>query len=335
MKSEVMVLILNKRHPTCHTGQTKKLSLVTLAFTSVLLAQQPVSSPRSQAAKGVSLGEQVGSCLILKCQAFRGTLLTESPKAGEPVAVRVQEWLFGTPTPGDTVLVPYDNRPAKSGFGTATAWANAELGANVPVTVVIALETGGGVFEGEPVLVTFNDREAALVRRLTEEALLLKRKPDLISAEVASLSSATSPAIAGYLLEYVMFSKEITQRGLSARLLMQMLGNPGVPPEEWDTIPFFLIAASGGLPPEERSGVTMRFVDLAQQADEHAARAGFIGLRMLASPLAASPSDGLLLSSVPPAVLSKLGAAYRALLQKNAIEPSVPLEVLLGMREPR
>lgn len=76
-----------------------KSSLILVAITlsvPLLVAQ----NERGQADKNFALGEVVGHCLVVKCQVFRGTLLTDSLKPGEPAMVRVEEWLFGPPSPG-------------------------------------------------------------------------------------------------------------------------------------------------------------------------------------------------------------------------------------------
>jgi hypothetical protein len=301
------------------------------ALLAVPFALSPAvaADPASQRVRDFDLGGTVGACLVVKCQVFRGALLTEAPKAGDPVQIRVREWLFGDPVPSETLAVPYDDKPNRRGLGgTSAAWRNAKPSWGATATVLMALETSAEVVAGEPVLVTFDEREGTLIRSLTDEASQLKRTPDLISAEVASLSASSSPVLAGYLLHYVLFSKDITQRGLAAELLIQALGSPGIPAERWGDIPFFLLAHSGSLPPEGRVRMIRRFIDLAQLEDDNAASAGFAGL----GGVAIQPENGLR-ALIGPAALSRLGIRYRALVGKNKISRNTLLESLLAARQ--
>jgi hypothetical protein len=294
---------------------------VQIALLGAILAGRSLAAAtdtRSQAVKDFNLGDEAGSCLVVKCKVFRGVIPAGVPKSGAPVAVSVQEWLFGDPGPTQTVLVPYDDREF--------AWQHAGTPTNQTATVLLALESGLGTTAGEPVLVTFDEREADLIRAVTDEALRLKGHPEFIAADVASLSSSSNPAVAGYMLHFVMLSRDITQRGLAAELLMKMLGNRGVPAERWDTIPFFLNLYSGSLSPEGRTSMVQRYADLARQEDENAARAGFMGLRF-----PAADPDGTLRSLIPPEALDGLAPRYRALVQKKTIDRSAPLEALLGI----
>lgn len=257
-----------------------------IALLSTALAAQPTPADKdrhAQELRDFGLGARAGSCLVVKCQVFRGVMLTDSPRSGEPVAIRVTEWLFGDRSTNDTVLVPYDTNLAEFGRGgTVRAWWRAHMSPREPITVLMAQESGFDVHAGEPALITFGEREADLIRSVTDEALRLKRTPELLSADVTSVSSRSSPALAGYLLRYVIFSKDTRPLGLSAQLLLQMLGSPAIPAERWSLIPLHLIAYSGSLPPEQRPAVVLRFVELAGQEDDNAARAGFLGLGIIA-----------------------------------------------------
>jgi hypothetical protein len=306
------------------TYRTALLAAVLTTVTSplsMLAADIP-----GQSVKDFDLGGVVGACLVVKCEAFQGMMVTDQPSAGEPVKIAIHEWLLGGPVPSETILVPYDDKPHRRGLGgTAVAWQNARISTNVPVTVLMALETNAEVVAGEPVLVTFDERDAGIIRSVIDEAKLLKRNPSLISAEVASLSAKSSPAIAGYLLHYVLFTKDINEIGRPAQLLIDLLGNPGVPAERWVDIPYFLLSYSGSLPLEGRLRMVRRFVDLAERDDDNASRAGFLGLGGIAN----DPQNELR-GMIPSAALAALSARYHSLLQQRKIGKMDSLDVMLA-----
>jgi len=140
------------------------------------------------------------------------------------------------------------------------------------------------------------------------------------------LSPNSSPALAGYLMCYVMFSADMPRHGLAVELLLEMMGSPGIPAERWTSIPLLLIAYSGDQP-EQRAAAIRRFAELAGREDDNAARAGFVGLRMIAQE-AGNPVRYL----IPPAALGMLAAKYRALVEKRVVDRSEPLDALLGFK---
>ena len=299
------------------------------AVLAVPLIQSSAAASDSARLKDFGLGELAGECLTAKCYAFQGTMLTESPKAGEPVRFKVQERLFGDPVPSETVDVPYeDHRPKSMSYGTAgAAWEHVRFSTGASATVMMALETNGRVIAGQPVVVTFDDREGELIRSLVAEALRLKKTPSLISAEVASLSPNSSPALAGYLLHYVC-SGQIPQRELFEELLMRMIGNPAIPVEGWRTIPLFLTLLYNSCPtPEGKTRIVERYVDLALSDDDNAAEVGVSGL----AGLAVHP-EGRLRDLLSPSVVPALATKYRALVAKKKLSRSEPIEAILEVR---
>jgi hypothetical protein len=302
-----------------------------IASLATVLAAQPPATVEGRHARDLAdfdLGTMAGSCLVVRCEIFRGIMLTELPRSGEAVAVKVTEHLFGEPRANETELVPYDDREVKSGIGgTARAWGRVHVSPRDPVTVLMAQESGPGVYAGQPALVTFDERETNLIRLVSDEALRLRRAPEIISGEVGALSPNSNPALAGYLMCYVMFSSNMPRRGLAAELLLQMIGSPGIPSERWVGIPQLLIAYSAGSPPEQRAAVIQRFAELAAQENENAARAGFAGLRMIAG-----QADNPLRSLIAPSMLGVLGARYRSLVGKRIVDRSEPLDALLGFK---
>jgi len=121
------------------------------------------------------------------------------------------------------------------------AWKNVKPSKNLPVTVALGARQGWGVAPGYPVLVASGDREAALIRSLTAEALQLESSPDLVSSRVASLSRVPNPGLAGYVFAFLTHSQtfsKVTQPGLAADLFSPLFGSPSVPAELWAGMPF-------------------------------------------------------------------------------------------------
>ena len=144
-----------------------------------------------RALRDFGVGQELGYCVAAGCQVFRGFLADDSFSSGHPIAVQVEEWLFGAP-PGapEKVAVPYADqmRNGDGGGVPALAWEGLKLSKNLPVTVVFGVKRGWGVQAGNPVIVVSGDGETALIRSLTSEALRLERSPDAVSDRVASLS---------------------------------------------------------------------------------------------------------------------------------------------------
>jgi hypothetical protein len=83
-----------------------------------------------QAAAEYGLGTNVGYCFVAKCQVFRGFLLTDSPKSGEPVTVRVDRVSFGPPIKFENITIPYEDldhaRTQDSLAQLAMSWMKAQ-----------------------------------------------------------------------------------------------------------------------------------------------------------------------------------------------------------------
>jgi hypothetical protein len=114
-----------------------------IALLSTSLTAQPMATARdrrNQELQDFDLGTLAGACLVVRCQVFRGTMLTDSPRSGEPVAIRVTEWLFGERSTNDTVLVPYEDMKASQDKlgGTGMTWWRAHTSPREPITVLMA-----------------------------------------------------------------------------------------------------------------------------------------------------------------------------------------------------
>jgi len=63
-----------------------------------------------QAAGDFEAGQELGYCVAAGCQVFRGLVAGDSFASGQPVTVRIEEWLFGAPaSPPETAAVPYED----------------------------------------------------------------------------------------------------------------------------------------------------------------------------------------------------------------------------------
>jgi hypothetical protein len=306
------------------TGILRAILAIPLILSPAAAAEIPAKL------KDFGLGSLAGECLTAKCEVFRGTMLTESPKPGVPVEFKVQEWLLGEHTPDETVGVPYDDHLPKSmSFGTpGAAWHGVKSSTGAAATVMMALETNGQIIAGQPVLVTFDDREGELIRSLVAEASRLKKTPELISAEVASLTPNSSPALASFLLCYSLQSRDVPRRDVREELLLRLIGNPALPFEAWQIIPRFMTLMYYSSPtPEGKTRIVQRFVDLALSEDDNAAEVGLSGL----AGLALHPESGLR-DLLPSAAVPVIAARYRALVAKNRVSHAAPLESMLGVQ---
>jgi len=161
--------------------------------------------------------------MSLKCEVFRGVVVTDALESGEPVTVRVEEPLFGMPAPPRTVDLPspYEMRDSN----LVAAWSTVKVAKGLPITVVVTLQNGLSGVAGNPVIVTSDEHRAGVVRSVTEEELLLNRSPQLVSEAVASLSQDPNPALAGYLFSRLVYRTAASQPEIVCRLLLQMLSN--------------------------------------------------------------------------------------------------------------
>jgi hypothetical protein len=296
------------------------LILITIGLNSqwhLLAADLPGLNDRD-----FDLGESVGRCLAIKCQVFTGYLLTDGPpSSGESVVIRAGQWLLGTPQTVDSVALPYATaRSSGDVYDPALTWAKVEFARNVPVIVVLPEERGFGLQAATPVLVTSSEREINIVRSLAQETLLVERSPEVLEEAVESLRDKPNAATAGYLFAYLTLSHKNIKRGLSARLLLEMVGNPGVPATKWSGIALPAVGYSGSLSPEGRGAIVQQFVSLAKQLDTYSAKAGFTGLDLITR-------SGISLDTLMPRVmLNTLAEKYCALLATGVIDRSSALE---------
>jgi hypothetical protein len=222
-------------------------------------------------------------------------------------------------------MTPYEDvQHAKGGDGggfVANAWADVEIRANIPVTVLLGLENGTGVRRGEPSLVISRERESSIVQALTEEHRRLDTVPNRISDLVISLERRPNPALAGYLFAYLEFSStRPLDYDRDSTLLLQMAGNPSVPNSRWMELVDSAIVRYAGASLPTRAAFVQRLAELGQQPDVQAAMASYHGLGKIAG---VDPSVKGLLSSN---ALEGLRNAYRAMVKKGTIRRDAALE---------
>jgi len=278
---------------------------------------------RARQANDYSTGAGIGQCIAGGCEVFRGTILTDGAKPGEPVSIRVDEALYGMSAPPTTVALPY---PGLEGGlrNLAYAWGGVQVARNVRVTVIITTQGGLMSGPGEPALVTSDERLGGVIRTLAEEAAQLDRSPELISGAVASLSTDPNPALAGLLFSRLAF-RAIKQPELVGGLLIQMLPNRSVPPEELENIAIHLALTYALLSDDGKAAALRRFTDLGEQSDVPAAKAAYAGLAHIATHFPVR-------TTIPPATLMAIENNYRALIHKGSITRNKALEAGLGFK---
>jgi hypothetical protein len=305
------------------------MSLITFMLISFSLGvTQVTAATSSRDLEDYGLGSVVGRCLAVRCQIFSGVVLTEIAKPEEPVAVRVEETLFGSDDGPQVMRLPWQDDPHQRERGAylSSAWAKADIRRNASVTVVLALEQGYGVFPGEPVLVTSSERDSMIIRSLADDARRLRESPERISDMVASLSGNANPALAGYLFFHLTHGKANYSRDLAATLLSDLLASLLNPMDLDLASAGFLPSTYPALEPSTQVGVVTRLVELAQRPDSDGARAAFEGLAKIAS------LDNGVVGMLPPASLPALGDAYRQLVKTGSIAAEPLLEQMLGKK---
>jgi hypothetical protein len=234
---------------------------------------------------GVDYGssDSIALCVIAGCQIFRGTVVAEPQQSGRPGTVRVDEWTFGKPkVPPDAVAVPCEDwehpHPGMSDGRLSAAWSGVRIADGVAVTVVLAVGDGPAGRRGDPVRVTSDGRESAVIRSVAEAAERLEADPALESELVGSLSGSPDPALAGYLVTHLwMHAPTPPQPALATELLLQILEGPSVPGDMMEFVAGVVVFHYSGLPAAVKSDVARRFVDLGQRQDVQCARAGTPG----------------------------------------------------------
>ena len=282
------------------------------------------AAPPSEQVLKFGTGSLVGLCMSVKCEVFRGVIVTDALTPGEPVTVRVEEGLFGTQPTTRTVDLPHPHEMRDSNL--AAAWSTVKITRGLSVTAVVTLQNGLAGIAGNPVIVTSDERREEIIRSMTEEEVLLNRSPQLVSDAVASLSQDPNPALAGYLLSRLIYRTNASQPELVCGLLLQMLPNPSVPTEILESIASELSRLYFRVSDASRADVLRRFTDLGEQTDVPSAKAAYAGLAHIAT------YDESVKTRIPPATLIALANVYRAMVKNGSIPRNTALETGLGVK---
>jgi hypothetical protein len=254
------------------------------------------------------------------------------------VSVRVDEWLYGTASGAESVVVPYREPPDhSSGDGPeriVLAWQNVKFSKNMPVMVALSGVPFLGASPGDPLLVSSDEREFGIIRSLTDQARRLETSPDLIYEAAASLSRSTDPALAGYLDAYVTYGTAAHQPDVASALRLQLLASPSVPPHSLSSIGTLLAADYERLSPGAQAMLVQRFNELIQRfteqgqlSDGPAALAAHVGLARIAR------FDNSVAKVTDPLAGNKLASAYRALVKARTIYRTQLLDTEFGVRQ--
>jgi hypothetical protein len=256
-------------------------------------------------------------------------LTVESPEPKKPITVRVEEVLYGMSAKAVTVAVPYDDPDhgdLRDGLGSpAATWRGIKVSANLPVMVVLGLERGFGVYPGEAVVITSDEREMGIIRSLVGSALRFRESQEAVATAVTSLSLFRDAPMAGYLSMYLTMGKAQSPIDVTAALLGELLANPSVPAARADWIADFLVLDYRALSEGGKAGLVRRFADLGQGSDMALARAAFTGLARIAG------FDRSVAAMIPEPVLNGLKSAYRESVAKGRVPRDEALERGLGI----
>jgi hypothetical protein len=269
---------------------------------------------------------------------FRGVVLTDSAKSGEPIKVSVEEGLIGVEQQTKAISIPFEIAHGGESSLIDTAWTRAKISKGTPVTVILALEKVCG-FPGLQAFVTSDERDAEIIRTLVAEEQRLQSSPDRIYDLVASLSSTPNPALAAFL--YPQLTCDQKQKSSIFLQLLPSLKGPELeqksslflelfPSLKGSDLGFFGSLVIAGYYPHlaqsSQAAMIQRLAELAQRADPELSMAALGGLIQIGK------ADRSVLTMVPPALLPGLESLYHALVQKKSIPQDPLFEAELGMR---
>jgi hypothetical protein len=275
------------------------------------------------------VGSRVGQCAKAKCGVFQGVFLTGSPQPGSNVRIRVKQWLLGNENDFESAVIdlPFvgpGGQADKDGI-PLDIWLGVNVSPNVPVTVILLLERIGPRFAGEPILVTTDEREAALVSLLSAEARLLQLSPTYVVTIASQASQRSSPGLGGLILGALSTNSFLHDYDLRATVLYDLIQTESVPHIYWQAIALEMTMYYQQNSPDGRLAVIQRLSQLGNNVDPVAGAAGIQALVQLPH---MEPALGSLL---PIESRDGLVARYRELVAKKKLARAPDWEAALGL----
>ena len=310
------------------------LTIAAAAITSCALGQ--VSSALSQGKQfdgkvlDFGLGENVGQCLLVRCEVFRGYLLSTERKHGTPLEIRIAEPMMGDHTVDQIAQIPYSEEiNLKSPFTTGRVWRGVNLSVNSELTIVRPMVQLLWIPPGYPMYVTSDRRNSDLIRAITRESILLDSSADAISNRVLLLRAQPDPAVAGLIYAYLAHREFIAKPELMATLLLQMIGTASVPQTVRSEMERMILADYFRLKSNEKAEVVRGFAGFGEMADRKLSVLGFDGLFRIAK------SDSSSDLALGEEIKARLAVAYRANVEEGLMQRDQVFEKKAGVPGPR
>jgi hypothetical protein len=280
--------------------------------------RKPVASSSIRDERDYGVGSSLGACLVVECQVFDGTIISDSPKPVElAVTVSIEERLFGVPAETKTIDVRNDHWLHEESL-------DAKLVRGEHITVVLPLERGFRVFPGIPVLVTANQRDGVTIRALLEDAQRLRNSPNQIDAMAASLSYTPNPSLAGFLYSYTMHRKKPYPAEQVLALSMPLLPHlKGSDADDWAVL--FVPGGYPALSASSKSALVQRLAELAENTDLRLARGAVRGLIMIGD------YEPAAIKMIPPASLASVESKYQVLVKNGKLPRNPSFEKEIGV----
>lgn len=272
-----------------------------------------------------AFGQVIADKLGRGCEVIFGELLTDSPRSGERVRVRVSRPITGSRSKGEIIEIRYAPAGACpiSRDTLTNAWDHVRFALFAPVMAVLALHPTGALLPGDPVLVTSRQGDFQKIVFLTQRALLLEKSPETLDALVTSAIASPDCTLGGFLCGLIWHREAVSDPQLALSLLARMIGRPAVPPEAWRELAEDLTLLYALVSEASRHSVFARFLELAQAPDPVANMAAFHGMGKIAS------------FSKLPAVFTDstidLVKTYRRLVQIDGMPRELAFETALSI----
>lgn len=304
-----------------------------LAFSAVTnAAEEPVSRQGStQMDQDFDLGLQLQSCLASKCQIFKGHIVTDGPKHGQPISIHVEDILFGPQASSATIAVPYESEVLPDAFGISALWRDVKTEKGTPVTVALVLEPSVFTVQtaGQATVVTSTEQTAQKIEMFLRENRVTLQGSAL-AGPVASLSKTVDPILAGYLvgrINFLMTWKWPSSQESKTELFAQIIGSPSVPPSYARLLCEDLAKTYSAQPPSMQTRILSRFVELTHSQEPLVVSGGVAGISRVLE------LDSAALHLLSPALVAGFRRTYQEQVAKGALPRDEAIE--RGLRADR